>query len=206
MFFIQRSRQVISPLILLMGGPGCGKGVLASRLAELQHLSIGEKLRSLSQLKDTQSKKIESSLKSGQLLDDQVIIDLLLKSEELRVPRPLLLDGFPRNSMQWSAFKKLLGSPAAIIDLRVDESVIRKRLAGRQRFDDKPEIIDQRIKDYLNNTRLTADSIIDEYPDKACTIDSSNLNPDDVAEIARSFLYDLDLYPEERSKIKNFLQ
>ena len=194
-FFIRSSRRILSPIILLMGGPGSGKGVLAHYLSALQHVSIGEQLRQASSGNDAQSHRIKQRMKSGELLQDDMIFDVLLMSPELQIPQPLLLDGFPRTLSQWAMLKGNMQPPSAIIDLRVDESVIQKRLSTRGRFDDEPGVIQNRIKDYFENTRPMADQIIGEHEARTCVIDSSQLNPEDVAKIACSFLYDLGLYP-----------
>lgn len=195
MFFFRQNKVFYPQIILLMGGPGSGKGVLAKNLPDLTHISIGEKLRNIASIKNNlQSEIIQNCMQNGKLLEDDIIFDLLTKAPELETNQAVLLDGFPRTLSQWNLLKTAPYRLSAIIDLQVSPHVIHERLCKRERRDDKPDIIEKRIKDYLDNTRPMANIIIAENSLIACEIKSDNLNPEEVAEIARDFLQRQNLY------------
>ena len=66
-----------------------------------------------------------------------------------RLPDGCLLDGFPRTLGQAEALDEFLqqrGTPLdGVLELKVDTDEIVKRLAGRGRDDDRPEIVRQRL-------------------------------------------------------------
>ena len=197
MVFFQQLKKFTPPLIYLMGGPGSGKSVLAQNLPELQHLSIGELMRSLALGNDPRSVEMRRCMESGQLLDDQIIFEALKTASQTKQHTPLLLDGFPRTFSQWAMLQNTRNTPSAIIDLRVPKSTMRDRLFKRQRSDDTPDTIERRIKDYSDNTRPLADIIIASYPLQSCSIELDTLSPEELAEKIQCFLRSLNLYPTE---------
>ncbi|WP_419419948.1 nucleoside monophosphate kinase [Legionella sp. D16C41] len=202
MFFSSKlvtNPKLLSPkIILLMGGPGSGKGVLAKNLPKINHFSIGESLRGIiNNPTHPKSQVFKQQMEQGKLLNDQDIIEVMQQADVLKETKPILLDGFPRTLNQWNIFKKTYGHPSAVIDLNVSEEVMQKRLAGRGRKDDQAAVINYRIADYLKNTRPMAKQILAEV-NNTLSVNASKLNPTEVAEIAESFLQAKKLYlPEE---------
>jgi adenylate kinase len=126
-------------VLVLLGGPGAGKGTQASMLAErlgLPHIASGELFRSA--VRDASPVGIEARryMERGQLVPDDITIRMLLE----RLDRPdaakgAILDGFPRNRAQAEVLDRALAERGAKVDraLLIDvpsEDLVR-RLSGR---------------------------------------------------------------------------
>ena len=150
-------------VLIFLGPPGSGKGTQAKILTDklnLNHLSVGDLLRE-NILNNTELGKLASSyVKSGELVPDELIIDLMdsyiTNIKNKTDISGIILDGFPRTINQAIALenkiKQLNVSIKAVINLDIPDQKILNRLAARGREDDKPELIKNRLKVYRNQT------------------------------------------------------
>jgi adenylate kinase len=128
--------------LVLLGPPGVGKGTQAELLCRnlaTCHLSTGDVFRA-AQNNPIPSPAIKSAIeamRSGQLVSDDMVIDLVReRSGCLRCRGGFLLDGFPRTVAQASALDQLLSEMNVALDavinydLPIDQIV--DRLGGRR--------------------------------------------------------------------------
>lgn len=151
--------------LVFIGPPGAGKGTQAEKIIatyNTAHLSTGDMLRAAVAAGSEVGGKAGQYMSSGQLVPDDTIIgvirDRLVQSD---CQGGYLLDGFPRTIAQAEALDRMLaekGTPLdVVLELRVPDDELFRRLAGRGRADDKPEVIRQRLVAYRNQTEPLLD-------------------------------------------------
>ncbi len=155
---------------LIFGPPGSGKGTQSVKLAEkfnLMHLSTGDMLRAEISAGTELGKKMSSIMSRGELVPDEVVIELIAsKIDGTRNRAGFLFDGFPRTVAQTEALEKMLNARGMKIDsmlvLDVDHDELVKRLMLRAdqsgRPDDcDPAVIENRIEVYKSKTEPIID-------------------------------------------------
>lgn len=128
-------------IIILLGAPGSGKGTLSKLCVEnfgWKHFSTGNLCRKHVAEGTELGKQIDFAMKSGTLVSDEVIIEVvsLWIDQEIKNSDHLMLDGAPRTVKQAEALKLFLESnysevKLVIIELRVPDTEIIERLSSR---------------------------------------------------------------------------
>jgi adenylate kinase len=128
-------RQGLMMNVLLLGTPGVGKGTYADFLSEkykIPHISSGNLLREAVEKKTDIGKKAEEYMNRGELVPDEIVIQLIkerLEKEDCR--HGFLLDGFPRTIAQAKAIRKLK-KIYKVLNFVASEDIIMDRLGGRR--------------------------------------------------------------------------
>ncbi|WP_431159210.1 adenylate kinase [Winogradskyella poriferorum] len=160
---------------VLFGPPGAGKGTQANFLKEkydLVHISTGDVFRYNIKNETALGMLAKSYMDKGDLVPDQVTIDMLNKEVEKNSDaNGFIFDGFPRTNAQAKALDELMESKDsqinAMVALEVDDEVLVQRLLERGktsgRADDADEsIIRNRIKEYYDKTAILKDYYSDQ--------------------------------------------
>ena len=142
-------------LILLMGGPGSGKGTLGRELA----VRLGAEVRSTGQLlRDENDPDIAAYLDRGDLVPEAELERVLTSAVHALAGKPLILDGATKkpHEAQWLlgkllAFERRL---VGVLYLEIDEAVAMRRILDhdRGRHDDAPEYQDHRWHEFHMQT------------------------------------------------------
>ena len=125
--------------LVLLGGPGAGKGTQAERLSEtldVPQVSTGDLFRENLKKETELGLLAKGYMERGELVPDEVTVGMVRE----RLARPdagkgAILDGFPRTIAQAEALGVLLAELgqklAAVPNIQVPEDVLLARLAGR---------------------------------------------------------------------------
>ncbi len=155
--------------VLLIGPPGSGKGTQGERLAAhfgLEHIAAGDLLRAQVAAKTPLGLEVAGYLERGELVPDQVIIDLVLPAVRRAVSENgYLLDGFPRSVDQAEEVRRAAAGLGASADAAIyldapsDELVARilARAKVEGRSDDTAEVIANRLRVFEADTRPLVD-------------------------------------------------
>ncbi len=161
--------------LVLFGKPGAGKGTQAEFLKfkyHLFHISTGDLFRHHISHKTNLGQLVQSYINKGDLVPDQVTIDILKDVVETHADaKGFIFDGFPRTTKQAEALDKFLSEKSmeisATLALEADDDVLVERLVNRGktsgRVDDQDEEkIRNRFEEYNNKTA----SLRDFYEDQ----------------------------------------
>ena len=161
-----------------MGPPGAGKGTQAKILAQkfsLVHLSTGDILRNEIDKASSTGLKAQTYMNAGNLVPDEVLLEMMDSTLSGLKNQGVILDGFPRTIPQAEGLSKIFESLNqaidGIINIEVDKNVLINRLVERAkksgRADDTEEVIINRQNVYLE---LTA-PLIEFYKENLISID-----------------------------------
>ena len=124
--------------LVLLGPPGAGKGTQCKRIIErygISHLSSGDILRAERSEGTELGRQAQSHMDAGGLVPDDIIISMMMGAMK-KAESGYVLDGFPRTVVQSRELDKALASASekidAIVNLKVEDSVISARLTGRR--------------------------------------------------------------------------
>ena len=152
--------------IVIFGAPGSGKGTQSDKIIDkyhLFHISTGDVLRDNMRRGTELGKVAKGYIDQGQLVPDELIIDLLaqvLDENKDKTADGVIFDGYPRTIPQAEALEQLLADRGTRIDAVVglevpDEELIKRILLRGQlsgRADDNEETARKRLEVYYNQT------------------------------------------------------
>ena len=164
--------------LLLLAPPGAGKGTQGERLAArygVRHIAAGDLLRAEAQAGDALGREIATHQARGDLVPDQVVLDVLTPPVvEAAARGGYILDGFPRTLPQATAAAELAARLGVTLDAAVylyaPDAVLTQRLLDRAsqggRADDRADVIRHRLEVFA----ATTGSLVPYYQERGILI------------------------------------
>jgi adenylate kinase len=157
-----------SPVLILLGPPGAGKGTQARMLEEdfgLVQLSTGDMLRAAVASGSELGQEAKAVMDAGKLMPDEIMVQIISdRISEQDCASGFILDGFPRTTAQAEALDKMLEEKELpldhVIEISVDDAILIDRINARvaqtpeaeRRDDDNAETLKHRLAVYHEQT------------------------------------------------------
>ncbi len=170
--------------ILLLAPPGAGKGTQGKRLAEyygIPHIATGDLLRDHVDRGTTIGRAVKAQLDAGELVSDQLVLEMVQSALQQAGTDSYILDGYPRTVLQAVEGGEVAGraglAAQTAVYLATDEEELIRRLCRRAteegRVDDTEDVIRQRLETYKTETA----PVIDHYRDRGMLIEVDGMQP-----------------------------
>lgn len=132
--------KIVSLRIVLLGGPGAGKGTQAVRISaalDVPHISTGDIFRGHLSENTELGRQIKPFMEQGSLVPDELTCEVVAtRLGEADCAQGYVLDGFPRSVPQAEMLAEMLANRGEQIDMVVDLAVpddeIVERLSARR--------------------------------------------------------------------------
>ena len=158
-------------VIIFIGPPGSGKGTQAQVLKDtvlpnLHILTVSSLLKEKSSDGSVLGNEIKQKMDNGDLIEDTIVISVLKEKSDSLGDEQILVDGFPRSSVQAESLKEIfLNKNLNIINFTVtDEELltrIKKRSQEESRADDS--FFEKRLQIYKKSHQEITNSLKKNY-------------------------------------------
>ena len=160
--------------IIIMGGPGSGKGTICKKLVndfKYKLISAGDLLREEKASDSELGKQIATLIDAGNLVPDNVITDIIYNE--------FLIDGYPRSIKQAISLTQMI-NVQIVLWLEVSDETTIKRNLNRGLTSGRPDDANEEIiKKRLDNYKEMSVPIKRYYNDCIVEIDGEG-TPDEV--------------------------
>ncbi|XP_055898262.1 uncharacterized protein LOC106054528 isoform X3 [Biomphalaria glabrata] len=203
-----------APVIFLAGGPGSGKGTqcakVTARYHDIIHLSMGDILRKEITERGTVDDKwamVTKLLREGDMAPVDITEELLINfMKQFPDARAFLVEGYPRDALQYENFNRNIGGHSYTILLDCDDQYLHARLvlrgdSGSERIDDNIPAIEKKLAFFAKHTLPLLKAIDDEH--KLIVIDGDRDEAEvfyDIVKVIDYSLYGLQLDQEPNNK------
>ncbi len=165
--------------VVFLGPPGAGKGtqveIISSRY-NIPKIVMGDILRSEVSKGTELGKIVKQYMEKGELVPDDIILRIIGKYIEGL--DSFILDGFPRTLNQAKGLETITEIDR-VVYIEVPDDEVKRRLLARGRMDDRPEVIENRLRVYREQTQ----PLIDYYREKGILVEVDGVGTiDEVTE------------------------
>ena len=122
--------------VILLGGPGAGKGTQAAQIAKhlsIPQISTGDMLRAAVNEGTHLGIQVKAVMDSGALISDDIILELVKeRTTRSDCAAGFLFDGFPRTIPQAEALRTRQVKIDCVLEIVVSDEQIIRRMSGRR--------------------------------------------------------------------------
>ncbi|XP_069835569.1 adenylate kinase isoenzyme 5 [Dendropsophus ebraccatus] len=163
-------------IILVIGGPGSGKGTQSLKIAErygFEYISVGELLRK--KIHNTSSNRkwslIAKIITTGELAPQETTITEI-KQKLMQIPdsEGIVIDGFPRDVAQALSFEDQICTPDLVVFLACANHKLKERLQKRAEQQGRPDDNLKAIQRRLMNFKQNAVPLVNYFQEKGLII------------------------------------
>ena len=132
-------------VIIFIGPPGSGKGTQAQILKDnllpnLHLLTVSSLLKEKSDDGSVLGNDIKKKMDNGDLIDDTIVISVLKEKVENLNNEEILIDGFPRSTVQAESLNDIFkNSSLSIINFIVSDDQLLERIKKRSLEESRPD-------------------------------------------------------------------
>tara|TARA_A100001011_G_C13857766_1_gene653591 strand:+ start:28 stop:582 length:555 start_codon:yes stop_codon:yes gene_type:complete len=132
-------------VIIFIGPPGSGKGTQAQILKDnllpnLHLLTVSSLLKEKSYDGSVLGNDIKNKMDNGDLIEDNIVINVLQEKVKNLINEQILIDGFPRSSIQAESLNEIFNSiDVNIINFIVSDEQLLKRIKKRSQEESRAD-------------------------------------------------------------------
>ena len=182
-------------VIVFIGPPGSGKGTQAqvlkdSVLPNLHILTVSSLLKEKSSDGSVLGNEIKQKMDNGDLIEDKIVISVLKEKVDSLGDEQILVDGFPRSSIQAESLKEIfLNKNLNIINFSVTDQELLNRIKKRSQEESRADdsVFDKRLAIYKKTHNEIIESLSKDS--EVINIDAN----DQIDSISKKIIEKLDL-------------
>ncbi|XP_063154212.1 adenylate kinase isoenzyme 5 [Candoia aspera] len=163
-------------IILVIGGPGSGKGTQSLKIAErygFEYISVGDLLRK--KIHSTSSNRkwslIAKIITTGELAPQETTITEI-KQRLMQIPdeEGIVIDGFPRDVAQALSFEDQICTPDLVVFLSCSNQRLKERLMKRAEQQGRPDDNLKATQRRLTNFKQNAVPLVKYFQEKGLIV------------------------------------
>ncbi|XP_019499581.1 PREDICTED: adenylate kinase isoenzyme 5 isoform X2 [Hipposideros armiger] len=192
-------------IILVIGGPGSGKGTQSLKIAErygFQYISVGELLRK--KIHSTSSNRkwslIAKIITTGELAPQETTITEI-KQKLMQIPDEvgIVIDGFPRDVAQALSFEDQICTPDLVVFLACANQRLKERLQKRAEQQGRPDDNLKATQRRLMNFKQNAAPLVKYFQEKGLIMTFDADRDEDEVFYDISMAVDSKLFPNKEA-------
>ncbi|XP_046330687.2 uncharacterized protein LOC124114162 [Haliotis rufescens] len=152
------------PIVLVMGGPGCGKLTQIQKLLTHEdgwvHVSMGDLIRKEVSERGSGEEKwkmVGDLMSRGEMVSEEDTCDLFVQTlQKNTAAKGYIIEGYPRDMKQVEDYRNTVGRVDLVMVIDCQETFLSKRLLKRgatnNRLDDNIQAVQKRLLHFKENT------------------------------------------------------
>ncbi|NP_001396668.1 adenylate kinase isoenzyme 5 isoform 5 [Mus musculus] len=192
-------------IILVIGGPGSGKGTQSLKIAErygFQYISVGELLRKKIHSASSNRKwsLIAKIITNGELAPQETTITEI-KQKLMQIPdeEGIVIDGFPRDVAQALSFEDQICTPDLVVFLACANQRLKERLQKRAEQQGRPDDNLKATQRRLVNFKQNAAPLVKYFQEKGLIVTFDADRDEDAVFHDISVAVDSKLFPNKEA-------